>query len=79
MIVACTKVSLKVERWLHSFDSEHGASGICLGLEVRYELNREIKMLDLNPWENGTTMYRDGERNRRNRFWVKSRVLICAG
>lgn len=53
--------------------------GFVLGLEVRYELNREIKMLDLNPWENGTTMYRDGEGNRRNRFWVKSRVLICTG
>lgn len=45
--------------------------GFVLGLEVSYELSREIKFLDLNIWKNRIVIYRDGEGSRRSRFGVK--------
>lgn len=78
MMVACSKVLLEVERWLHSvLTLKVEPMGFVLGLEISHELNRETKMLNLNTWEKRTTIYSDGEGSRR--FGVKSRVLIYTG
>lgn len=80
MMVACSNVSLEVERWLHSIlILKVEPMGFVWGLEISHELNREIKILDLNMWENRITFYRDGEGSRRSRYGVKSRVLIYTG
>ena len=62
-----------VERWLYSvLILKVEPMEFILGLEVSFELNRKIKMLDLNTWENRTTVYKDGEGSRRSRFKTRS-------
>lgn len=51
--------------------------GFIWGLDVCYELNRGIPLLDCT-WKNRTTIYRDGE-GRRSRLAVKSKVLLYTG